>query len=101
MTWHNVQDDCMLCEMDKRTKWYYEDDVVVLADTLGPNPHPFVVLKSHDAEATVWEKGYITAIAKATFPDRELSLDYRGGLVPDHYHIHIVFEDGDVDLSGE
>lgn len=99
MTWDNVDPSCMLCDMDKRTKWYYEDDLIVVADTLGSNPHPFIVLKEHKREAEEYEKGYMKATAKQLFGECEL--EYRGRMVPDHYHCHIVQRGRDIDLSKE
>lgn len=94
--WSNVHDECMLCEMEKRTKWYLETDDFVIAEKLSGGP--FIVLKDHEEELSdeEWEDAEETV--GLLYDD--FSLDVRMGMVPDHWHAHIV-RDGSIDLSGE
>lgn len=99
--WQNADDNCMLCQMEEKTHWYTENDFCVVADTLGRNPHPFVVSKRHGAEPTQLELEQMRETVENTFPDRDFTLDVRMGMVPNHFHAHVVFEDDSVDLSDE
>lgn len=99
MTWSNVQSDCLLCEMDKRTHWYKETDNFVVAEKLGGGP--FIVVKHHTSEIHDSKKEAARAVAEDVFPDTDFEIDVRMGLVEDHWHGHLVFEGTSPDLSGE
>lgn len=94
--WKNVQDDCMLCEMEKRTEWHIETQEFVIAEKLSGGP--FIVSKKHEEELSDERRDRAERLVDLLFDD--FALDVRMGMVPDHWHAHIVV-DGSVDLSGE
>lgn len=94
--WQNVQDDCLLCEMEKKTEWYLETKGWVVAEKLGGGP--FVVSKEHTTELTDGQWEEMERIVGLVFDEFELVV--RMNLVKDHFHAHIVTEEKP-DLSGE
>ncbi len=98
MSWNNVQDDCMLCEMDKRTEWYYENEHLVVAEKLGGGP--FVVWKEHKEELHPQEAGYVEGVVNVFFGE-DVELKVMMNIVEDHWHSHILGGEFDPDLSGE
>jgi hypothetical protein len=95
--WQRVRDDCLLCEMEKRTHWYLETPHFVVAEKLGGGP--FVVYKSHQETLSDEEWGRMEhAVEMAGFDDFEIAV--RMNLVEDHWHGHIV-TDEEPDLSDE
>jgi|APHM01.1.fsa_nt_gi hypothetical protein len=94
-TWSNVHDDCMLCEMNKRTKWYLETKRFVVAEKL--NGGPFVVLKEHRDTLTPSEWDQMEHIVGLLFD--EFEIDIRMNLVPDHWHGHILSSDGSSSIT--
>lgn len=95
--WKYVEDDCMLCEMEKRTEWYLETKDFVIAEKLGGGP--FIVSKWHEEELSDERWDRAERLTALLFDDFELVV--RMNLVPDHWHAHLVFPDEDVDLSDE
>lgn len=95
--WRNAKDDCMLCEMEKRTEWHLETPRWVVAEKLSGGP--FIVSKRHQESLSddEWERA--EHIVGLLYDDFEL--DVRMGMVPDHWHAHIVREDDEIDLSDE
>ena len=94
--WRNTQADCLLCEMEKRTEWYFETKDWVVAEKLGGGP--FVVYKRHKKELSDDEWEDMERIVSYVFEDFELAV--KMNLVKDHWHGHIVTTD-DPDLEGE
>ena len=95
--WSTAQHDCLLCEMEKRTEWHLETPRLVIADTLSGGP--FVVWKTHKTELTEQERNVVERCVSLLYEDFEI--DVRMGMVPDHWHGHIVPTDKNVDLSNE
>ena len=96
MTWDNVEEDCLLCEMDKRTEWHLENKDLVIAEKLGGGP--FVVWKEHKKELTEDEWDVVEDAVGQLYD--EFELDVRMNLVEKHHHCHII-TDGSVDLTNE
>ena len=94
--WKNVQDDCMLCEMEKRTEWHIETPRFVVAEKLGGGP--FIVSKKHEQGLSEekWERA--EHLVGLVYDDFDLRVVM--GLVEDHWHAHIVTDDT-LDLSNE
>ena len=96
--WSNVEEDCQLCRMSKETEWYFETQDWVVAEKL--NGGPFVVTKSHQKILSDEEWQEMERIVRlAGFED--FHIDVRMGLVPDHWHGHIMTSGESVDLSDE
>jgi|AntDeeMetagen134_2_1112570.scaffolds.fasta_scaffold02040_7 hypothetical protein len=71
--------------MNRQTNWYYEDDMVVIADTLEGTP--FVVLKDHTRRIAPDTEEVIVDRVAALFGDHELVK--KMNIVGDHWHAHI------------
>lgn len=95
--WENVQDDCLLCEMEKRTKWYIETPDWVVAEKLQGGP--FVVYKRHKKELSDEEWERMEHIVGLIFD--EFDIQVMMNLVKDHWHGHIVEPGTTRDLSTE
>lgn len=94
--WENVQEDCLLCRMEKKTEWYIETPSFVVAEKLGGGP--FVVVKEHKEELSDEEWDAMEHVVGVLFDDFEIRVLMN--LVEDHWHGHIV-TDEEVDLSNE
>lgn len=94
--WENVQDDCLLCEMEKRTEWYLETKDWLVAEKLGGGP--FVVYKQHQTELSDEEWQDMERIVSLVFEDFDIRVMMN--LVEDHWHGHIITNE-EVDLSDE
>jgi len=95
--WEDVQDDCMLCEMEKRTEWYLETRDWVVAEKLSSGP--FIVYKKHTKSLTDDEWDRMEHIVGLVYDDFEI--DVRMGMVPDHWHGHILPKGEHFDLTNE
>lgn len=96
--WSNVQNDCMLCEMEKKTKWYIETPDFVVAEKLGGGP--FIVSKTHQKELSDEESEKMRHLVELLF-GKDAETRVIMGMCPNHYHAHIIADDLDVDLSHE
>lgn len=81
--------NCPLCQKEKITKWYYEDDLFWVADCKTCKV-PMIVLKRHSVRLTQEEWDRLEVI----FKELEKSgisgaHDYRRRAIPNHWHIHI------------
>lgn len=94
--WKNVQPDCMLCEMEKRTEWHLETRDFVIAEKLGGGP--FIVSKHHEKELSDERRDRAERLVSLCYDDFELRVLMN--LVEDHWHAHII-ADEDIDLSNE
>jgi len=86
MTWKNVQQDCMLCEMEERTKWYYEDERLVIAEKITDGP--FVVWKEHKEEIAKEEREYVEETV-TEFAGDDYTLTVLMNICKHHWHAHI------------
>lgn len=95
--WENVQDDCMLCEMEKKTEWHLETRDWVIAEKLQGGP--FVVYKTHKKELSDEEWADMERVVGKVFDDFDIRVMM--SLVKDHWHGHIIEENSTVDLTYE
>lgn len=95
-SWRNVQGDCMLCDMDRKTKWYIQTPRFLIAEKLGGGP--FIVVKNHKDFLTDDEFEAADHLVSRLFDDYELRV--RMNMVKDHWHAHIVTDES-LDLSDE
>ena len=94
--WENVQNDCPLCEMDKRTEWHLETRDWVIAEKLGGGP--MVVYKTHKTELSDEEWSDMERVVGKVFD--EFDIRVLMGVVEDHWHGHIIVDEN-IDLSNE
>lgn len=95
--WRNVQEDCMLCRMPKKTHWYIETPDFVIAEKLGGGP--FIVAKHHTKELDELDAEKAQRLVELLFGE-EAETRVLMNLVKDHWHAHII-TDEPVDLSDE
>lgn len=94
--WRNVQDGCMLCEMEKRTDWHLETQDWVVAEKLGGGP--FVVYKKHQENLSDEEWADMERVVGKVFD--EFNVRVLMNIVEEHWHGHLVTDES-VDLSSE
>ena len=87
--WKNVQDDCMLCEMEKRTEWHIETTEFVVAEKLSGGP--FIVSKRHETQLSDERRGAAEKLVSLLYDDYELRVVM--GMVEDHWHAHIATDE--------
>lgn len=97
MVWDNVDKTCILCEMEKLTKWYKETDDFLVAEKLSGGP--FIVIKEHKEEINEDELDDAHNLVSDLFGKHEFTV--RMNLVEDHWHAHISTQDIEQDLSNE
>jgi len=78
--------DCPLCNLEKKTHWYFENDKYIICDCLTCKV-PMFVWKDHDIFPTVQERIEMCSDGKRRFPDKEPRLLRRQ--IPDHFHFHM------------
>jgi len=76
---------CPLCNLKKKTHWYFENDKYIICDCLTCKV-PMYVWKSHEFP-TIQQRIKMYSDAQRRFPNRELSLLRR--TVPGHFHFHM------------
>lgn len=98
--WRNVDDECMLCRMEKKTEWHIETPEFVVADAL--SGHPFIVSKVHGVEkGEQTEERFEKARHLVSLLYDDFELDVRMGMCPYHWHCHITTSNNDTDLTDE
>ncbi len=95
--WENVQPNCMLCRMEKKTEWHIETPNFVIADTLTGNP--FIVSKRHETSLSEPRREKAEHLVSCLYD--EFELDVRMNMVTDHWHAHITISNSNTDLSNE
>ena len=93
--WKYVQDDCMLCRMEKKTEWHLETKDFVIAEKLGGGP--FIVSKHHEKQLSDERRKRAERLVSLLYDDVDIVV--RMNLVTDHWHGHIT--NGNTDLSNE
>jgi hypothetical protein len=97
MGWNNKKENCLLCDMKKRTKWYEETENFVVADNLSGSP--FIIIKDHKEEIEEEESEAAHNLVEEIFGDHEFKV--RMNLVKHHWHAHITTDKIEYDLSNE
>ena len=79
---------CELCKAEKLTKWYYEDDIIWIADCLICRI-PMVVLRKHKNTLSKDEEEHINLKVKELFGENfQFRKEQRR--IKDHLHWHIL-----------
>ena len=86
---------CELCNLKKKTKWYYEDEVYIILDCLTCKI-PMVVSKSHDFKVDIEtvHHAVLFGIVKGVFGGKRFTFRRTQRKVKNHFHWHIVFTGG-------
>ncbi len=85
---------CELCNLEKKTKWYCEDDTFVICDCESCKL-PMIISKLHNTNMLIlfpkvfeaWVNGLVKGIFKKKFHFRKEQRK-----VKDHWHWHIILE---------
>ena len=80
---------CELCNLEKKTKWYYEDKDFIICDC-ETCKIPMVVPKEHADAATSLTKVYIAGLVTGVFK-KSFHFRTEPRKVKDHWHWHIIF----------
>jgi hypothetical protein len=91
--WSNIHTDCALCEMEKKTTWYYEDEKIVISDNL--SGHPFVVQKRHGEESEEGLLDHAHDVVDELFGSH--TFNTRMNKFPNHFHTHILLDENNLD----
>lgn len=95
--WQNVQSDCTLCHMTKRTEWHIETPNFIIADTLSGSP--FIVSKTHEQSLSEARREKAEHLVSLLYDEFELVV--RMNMVKNHWHAHVVIEGEQTELRGE
>lgn len=80
---------CELCNLEKKTEWYYEDDYFIVCDCETCKV-PMIVSKRHTLILNQEEIIDLMFLLPKFLPDwKNKTLDQRRRKVPDHWHCHI------------
>lgn len=79
--------NCPLCERKKLSHWYYEDDLIWVANCTF-HKVPMIILKRHSLEPNEEEWARILEVKNRLFP----TLRFRSymGRIRDHWHDHLI-----------
>jgi len=78
--------NCPLCNLEKKTHWYFENDKYIICECLTCKV-PMYVWKDHDSFPTTDERIEMYSDANRRFPGRNLRLLRRK--IPQHFHFHV------------
>ena len=81
-----MNEECELCELEKVTRWYYEDDVIVILECKTCHV-PMGVLRRHSMEPTQEEQNHLESKLLELFPNKQLDKVQRK--ITDHLHFHM------------
>ncbi len=91
-----MDDECLLCQAEKITEWFHEDDLCWIAEcTICATP--MVVWKAHDPRPPEHVKAELHARLKSVWDanfDGDHYVDDNMRRIPDHYHAHARPEGG-------
>lgn len=79
---------CDLCNLQKETIWYYEDDYFVICDCIKCRI-PMVVYKNHTMKIPIEQMIRIMVQVKELF-GRKAKIRNNQRKIPDHWHVHIL-----------
>lgn len=81
---------CDLCKLEKKTKWYYYDDDIVICDCITCNV-PMVVLREHTMFVSPKMVEKIIRVVNHIF-GKNYKFRTIQRTIPDHFHWHIFTE---------
>jgi len=79
--------ECDLCILDQKTRWYYEDDLIVICDCLSCRV-PMIVLRKHTVRITPKIIYHLVDVSQRVF-GKNIELRTQQRNIPDHLHWHI------------
>lgn len=82
-----MKNKCELCNINKKTKWYYTNEDWVICDCITCEA-PMVVYKEHTMNINLNELIQILRIIRDKFDNAELRMSQRR--IKNHFHFHIL-----------
>jgi len=82
---------CLLCDLEKKTRWYYEDEKVVICDCLSCRI-PMLVLREHGHVPSSVERSELLRLVKKLFGEKAKFRGYMSSRFPEHWHEHIILK---------
>jgi len=92
-----MKNNCELCNLEKKTKWYYEDDNWIICDCLMCK-EPMLIYRKHTMNIPEEDLSYIFHLLRYDFESPQYLFGTRGKLIfrtfqkkiKDHFHWHII-----------
>ena len=83
---------CELCNLEKKTKWYFEDGIVIVCDCLTCKI-PMIVSKEHEVDMPfLFYESHFHDLIKRIFR-KKFHFRKEARKIKDHWHWHIVLEE--------
>lgn len=83
---------CELCNLEEKTKWYYQDKDFIICNCKTCKI-PMIVSRDHgqvgDSERN---EAYFTGLVKGVFHGKDFSFRKEQRKIKDHWHWHIILE---------
>ena len=83
---------CDLCNLEKKSDWYYEDEEFIICDCVSCMI-PMIVSKEHADEVTRFTESYIYGLVKGFFEGKKFHFRKEARKIKDHWHWHIILEE--------
>ena len=83
---------CGLCNLDRKSTWYYEDDEFIICNCITCKI-PMIVSKDHNRVIGTLDGLYLKGLVKGVFHGKNFSFRKEQRKVKDHWHWHIILED--------
>jgi len=80
---------CPICNLEKKTRWYYEDENVIICDCMSCRI-PMLVLKEHGHIPSPVEREELLKLVKKLFGENAQFRGYASTYL-EHWHEHIIF----------
>ncbi len=77
---------CRLCDLEQKTKWFYEDELFIICNCMTCQCK-MIVLKRHDTKLTLEESNRLLKLLIKFAENRRVSFVRR--TIPNHWHMHI------------
>ena len=93
-----LENKCELCNLEKKTKWYFEDDKWIICDCLTCGI-PMLIYKKHTMEIPAKDLSYIFHLLRYNFDDpkrlfgrefNKITFRMSQRKIKDHFHIHFM-----------
>jgi len=86
--------ECELCDLERKTRWYYESEAFVVCDCLTCNV-PMIVLRQHGLPmGLVYLERRAFEICRNLFGDDFIDFRTTQQKVKEHWHWHVVLREG-------
>lgn len=84
-------DTCELCNLEKKTKWFYDDAFLIVCNCLSCKI-PMVVWREHKMDLTHHDLQHMKLICDNLFGKDKYEVRAEQRKIRDHFHIHIILK---------